>query len=141
MLLEAEAPAEYHEKAAEYYGKGLEGALDPGNIGRYVEIVYHLMKAGKDEESFGLYSQISGMLERVRERAVEISEMILARVSEEDERAFVLITLGNFLLKGRELGGAGRRYDEALSIYRRLGEKDPIAYESDVANLPSSGCH
>jgi len=133
QLLETEAPKEYHEIAVGYYVEEVKEMDEFEKPGKFVEIIYHLLKAGKVEQASELYFDIGGYLERVRRRAVVVSEMLLGKTEEKNKRAIVLGTLGNLLSKGREFSGAESSYTRALKIRRKLAEKDPSAYESDVA--------
>ncbi len=132
-LLEAKAPLECHEVAVKYYSGKLEESSEVEKPDIYVEIVYHLIKWGKGEEASKMYFDINEILERARGRAVEVSRLLLESIGEEEKRAFILGTLGNLLLKGREFSGVEDCYLEILDVYRRLAQKDPTAYESYVA--------
>ena len=132
-LLEAEVPKEVHEVAVMFYSKGLEVVDERDKPRLYVEIVYHLLKRGKFEEALRLYSSISGNLERTRNRAVVVSEMLLKNTKEKEEKAFILGTLGNLLLMGKEFSGAREDYTGALEIYRALAQEDPGGYQPNIA--------
>ncbi|MGD2247587.1 MAG: tetratricopeptide repeat protein, partial [Candidatus Methanofastidiosia archaeon] len=133
-LLEAEVPLEAHDNAVKYYRGGLKDGDDDRNLSLYLEIIYHLVKQGKIEKGLELYFGIGGKLDRVhRGRVVAVSKLLVEQVSDQEKRALIFGTMGNLLLKGKEFSEVEGFYTEALKIRRTLAQKDPTAYEPDVA--------
>ncbi|MHA1931110.1 MAG: tetratricopeptide repeat protein, partial [Promethearchaeota archaeon] len=131
--LEDEAQKESHEKATEYYERKREifGEL----IDEAVEVLYHKAKSNPNEELVEEILEIKKKIQPVHygfKRLIDVGEELKSLLRKEN-KAHILKVLGNLYSDLGRFEEAEHAYTGALVIYRELADKNPDAYNPDVA--------
>jgi tetratricopeptide (TPR) repeat protein len=132
-FLETSARNEHHEIAIRYYSQELKYTERFKHPNILIEIIYHLLKIGKFEDAYHLYSERFLLLNRKRINTIEITKILLEKSPNSSKIAPLFGSLGNLYLNGNEFIEAEKSYIKALKIRRELAQKDPGAYRPDVA--------
>jgi len=139
-FLEDEADQDNHENAISYYKQKKKILPDIYSINDEVEVLYHKVKSNTIDDLVNVMLKIKKKILPVHygfKRLIDIGNELKSLVGEEN-KTHILVVLG---LLYKDLGRfeeAETAYTEALEIRKKLAEKNPDAYNPDVATTQNN---